>query len=874
MDNKETLAQKYNLDIDDFKMEYIDDIPFNVRTHKCLKHVEIKTVAELLSWSEEELSGLKGFGQGCRNEIENYLNSKVVKKSIREIKIMAEIKKFLPDILNGEFGFENQLSEGAQKKIFRYKEAIDKVDIDLIKRCLYETQAANYVRISLKSFYNMTNSVRKIKDQIQKANGKRLRYLTEYFVNAYTEKNDTKRILLSEYTKSISLEKYIIELYTFDKIDENIEIKEKFVKWCGFNVKEEICQYVKKLQEKEREYEIVCARASGMTLKQVGQQFGVTKERVRQVIVKVQKQFNIWQQQNRILMKIYADLGGDSFLTENKISGYFGENVTLLNFLCKTLESREFIFDPQLDVFIIGDESMAEKVQQYVELLPDAFHRKELCDFITIAYEEKGLSYELVKIAVQKNYKQTGELYHRNRLTREMIYAKILGDFYPNGMHVYDRIELARFRELINQEYKIKITTSDRAMSAVLARIGILCGRGCYRLNNQSFISNDLAEKIREYIESNEAPIFLTNSIFQVFKDKLVEQGIDNKYFLQGILHERYGDQWIFRRDYISKDKEITSVYGSIVSFIEHAKHPVDKKEINRFFPGLPEIVLNFSVSDPEILNLFGAYIHSNKLKISNSEINYLRNKIKDSLVNEGICHCKKIYEIVDRERPELLKNNYVFYPFSMYSLLEYLFRDDYNFSRPFVARKGIEIETINERLKMMMAEKNSITVDEIMNFARMHHFVIYNILDFIDSCNETHLLVNDMDVKRIEVIGMDETIAFFIENKICKEIQGTMPISNLQCINEFPKICVPWTEWLIYSVIKKWSLCLEVAPSANQFRQAIPLIAPKGELKRDNFENIDKRKIGNMVMADDIEDIDNLISDYVIEDIGGSDEL
>ena len=58
-----------------------------------------------------------------------------------------------------------------------------------------------------------------------------------------------------------------------------------------------------------------------------------------------------------------------------------------------------------------------------------------------------------------------------------------------------------------------------------------------------------------------------------------------------------------------------------------------------------------------------------------------------------------------------------------------------------------------------------------------------------------------------------------------------------------------------------------EVKASETQFRQSIPLIAPKGELC---VEKVDDLSInGELTIADDLSDIDNLIEDFDFEELG-----
>ena len=96
----------------------------------------------------------------------------------------------------------------------------------------------------------------------------------------------------------------------------------------------------------------------------------------------------------------------------------------------------------------------------------------------------------------------------------------------------------------------------------------------------------------------------------------------------------------------------------------------------------------------------------------------------------------------------------------------------------------------------------------------------------------------------RIESIGVSEDYAKTIENLILEEINGTEPIYNLDCLYYLDKINVRWNEWLIYSLLNKWSENLEVAASNSQLRASTALVARKGELDIGRFENHDPTNV------------------------------
>jgi len=155
---------------------------------------------------------------------------------------------------------------------------------------------------------------------------------------------------------------------------------------------------------------------------------------------------------------------------------------------------------------------------------------------------------------------------------------------------------------------------------------------------------------------------------------------------------------------------------------------------------------------------------------------------------------------------------------------LEYLFREDYQFSRPYIALRDVTIGRAAERLRDLITSIDEISIADISEFARENRYSIYSMTEYIDSYNETYFFLNHNSIARIETLGVNERHAQEIEALICDEISGTEVIANLECIHRFPSVAVPWNEWLIYSVLKRWSTRLDVGTSNAQLRHATPL--------------------------------------------------
>ena len=866
-------CEKYNLIADEYDGISVTTLPFSVRVINRFMGNGITTVASLLKASPSILMKIKGFGANCLDEVDAYcskLNENDSKPTKQDSKISKRVFpaffEHRDDIALGDFSaFEKyELSGEESEMLQKYQNAYDVLGKNLVFDSInstdkilpliemfsdFQTRMKRYIEI-----WEMANSLPQSRKH-NRAFG---------YINAFTLDENERSLL-----KSIceSEETSLLSMSSTDKVDEisTYILLKKFLKWCAFDLKEEITYLFSTLYTKEKVRTVVELRAKKQTLEQVGQTLGVTRERVRQIEAKAKRLFSRLHSRIRIISKISAERNGDSILTPVEIESYCDEHTLELLFLLQSFESANYTYDRQLDVFIVGDDSITGRVQSSIEALPNIVKANQLNLVLSETAEESDVPLEMLEKAFLDAYRLTGEVYHRYRLSLATIYERVLEAHYPQGFKAYDSAEIQRFREIVADEYgDVGLPANDHALTSRVASICILCGKGIYRLKNKDYLPRQLANKICDYIENNENTIFLTNTLFSIFEDELLAVGIDNKYFLQGVLHEQFADKFVFRRDYISKDADVTSVYSAVVDFINKSNFPVSKAQIQDAFPGITEIVINLSVSDPNILNYFGEYLHASKLNILETEKAYLFNVVENLVADGEAHHGKELYEVISNEKPEILTRNAAMYPFSAFSVIEFLFRDKFHFSRPFFAMNGIEIDRPAERLHDLIYSNDKFTVTEISEFGRENHFQIYSLLEYVNDCNDEFLLIDDDTMMKIELTGINENIANQVENIILNSISETTPIKNLSIWAELPSINIPWTEWLIYSVVFKWGTKLLSATSSNQFRLSVPLVAPIENYDPTAFKDIDKGDTAGSFVADDLSDMDALLEDIM----------
>lgn len=871
-----SFAEMYGIVAEEYEGVSVTSFPFSARVINRFMGNEITTVRLLLESTPEMLMGMKGFGRTCLEEVESFCakieNGEAVVKSKAQLSdCRANVfRPYANRIMCGDFNFENEidLAESDQILLEKYKEGFDLLGEELASECVTQPEIIHPILDMLIDFNNRMKRYIEVRKLIESLPRHR-KYNKAYpYINAYTqndiEKQELQNLCKSENTTLIEL----INIVDVER-DKDYLILTRFLKWCNFDLRTEIKDLFEKLYPNERSRKVIQDRANKYTLEQVGLELGITRERVRQIESKTKRTFSRYHKHVRVISKISAERNGDQILTPAEIGEYCGQEIRELLFLLQSCEGVNYTYDRQLDVFVLGSDSISERVNQYIEGLPDIVRIDQLANILSAAEEDDELPAETVEKAFMDAYRITGNLYHRYRLSLATIYKKILEKFYPNGLRIYDANEIKRFRATISNEYgDVGLPQNDRALAARIASICILCGRGVYKLRQEKYIPKELASRIHKYIIDGNSPIFMTNTLFSVFEDELTEAGVTNKYYLQGILHELFEDEFSFRRDYVSKDAGVTSVYSAIVEYIKKSQYPISKALVQTEFPGITEIVINFATSDPNILNYFGEYLHASHLKLTDLDKDYLHSLLCRLLSDGQALHSKDVFDIINHERAEILKRNAALSQYSSFSILEYLFRDEFQFSRPYIALSGIDIGRPAERLHDLIYSVDEFEISEITDFAKENRYQIQSILEFVNSCNDEFLLINKTTMMRISMIGASKEVAVIVDEMLSTKIERVIPIYDISVWSSFPKLNVPWTEWLLYSLLNKWGEKVEVSTSSNQFRMAVPLIAPAGTMDTSMFGDITIDKQTDSIKIDDLDDIDALLEDIIDDDI------
>lgn len=870
-----SFAKQFNIEASDYKKVYIADVPFSVRQSNALLKAGCRTLENLLDMTIDELYSIKNLGKTSIDGIIDYLIKmdfdQLTQSNVHVLESnVIPFRKYKQEILAGDFiKIDDQSLD--ETVIEKFKMAYEDVDYDLVKICINEPEKIKPYAEMLNSWIFKRNKVIEAYDRIPsyRLKNKAIGYI-EAFANFYLDWED---LLFDNFRTDENLEDFLKK--TIYGGWKNVT---HFISWCAKDIRKAADEFIIEQLKNYRNLEIVKYRKEGKTLDEIGTLFGVTRERIRQIELKMRRKACLWAKSNNILRLILADLNSKNVITERDFEKLLGENGNLLFYLLADndeAETDDFVFNNVYRVFLVGEDLDFLDEEEYVDKLPIIFPDRDYQEIIQDALTNNSdISEEQLKIVLAYEYQLIDGFYKRKhgKISITTIYGEVLRNHFEKGIHAHLEQDIDRFKKYVQTDFGLDISKkSDRSIYANLARIGVICDRGTICPKRENYISEELREKIHQYIIENKNPLIFINSIFSIFEEELNACGIDNRYFLQGVLKEEFSREFYITKDYISREPVTNTIYTSVVDYIKTFSFPIPKEQIFNEFPGLSEIMLNFAVAnDSGIMNYFGQYMHIDQLKLLSFDKVYLNKTMNQILADKKPHHDEEIFRYIKTDNPGLLNRIYITFPYSLYSFLECLYGEDYQFARPYIARNDVEIGNPYEQIKEYIIGEECIDIEDVLGIAKELHYQVNSILEFLKSFSDTHILISNEQIATLNYIGINSQVYEDLEMTIANEIQETVPIRELKCLHLLKKLNVPWTDWLIYSIVNKYGKRLETEVSNNQFRFAVPLISPKGQMNVKKYIQFKPESSGTFRTADNLDNIDDLIANLIDEEIEG----
>lgn len=534
------------------------------------------------------------------------------------------------------------------------------------------------------------------------------------------------------------------------KISSNLmPAAEDFLCWSGFDLESDINEMRRDMEKHENWWDILKRRAGGETLESISKTHGLTRERIRQISVRCVEEFAN-RDGERLLGKIYAMENGREVIRREELTRYFGDDMEAYFYMFQQIadQSTLFRYHEKLASFVFGtrhDEALRQ-AGLFVNEMPSVFPDQQLQSYLDQAASRK-LEESTVLATIRSVYEYRGNSWHRGKVRIHNVCSGIMERFYPEGVYIYDKETLAEFRRHAEEIYgtAVQLPPQDHALTAVIGRIGMLCGRGIYRPVKHRVIPPQLLEEIKTYMREAGQQSYMFNTLFSVFREKLLAYGVDNRFYLQGVLKADLGEGYEFTRDYVTETGKVTKIQDIIVEAVKEYDEPVTKVELSGRFQGVPDIAISYALMTPDVVNYFGSYMHLSRLKITEEEKNAIIAEA-DEMIRDGRPHtAEELLNICQKKYPEVLSRIFIRTQFAMYSFLGCIAPGRYEMDRPQIARldseggRAMQAKRQEELAARKPREKNQ-------RPRRMASFE--EVVDYVSSCGLKGTSVNALHSK------------------------------------------------------------------------------------------------------------------------------
>lgn len=400
-------------------------------------------------------------------------------------------------------------------------------------------------------------------------------------------------------------------------------------------------------------------------------------------------------------------------------------------------------------------------------------------------------------------YQQSENFLHRGRLTVVFMCEYVLKNRFQAGFKIADDFEADRFRQYMVELFGTcakSITT--RAIDADVGRLGVLCDRGKYIHPDYLVVDPSVIDTINDYIEASPRSLIPYGELFDALKEKFDGTQITNRFLLQGAL-KKYGCRFSTGRDFVRKTKSVTFV-DELESFVSD-RGIVHKSEIFAEFTSLGEAGLGQVVSrSANVFNIDnGYYIHAEQFDIQPEDYEMLRGYLSEAC-KEIPVNIRSVYDAVAEQFPEFMYRNDFEDRNKLFAALNYMFREEFSFSRPYIAKLGVNDISNRSVILQHIEDYDSIEIEELIDICDENgiHYVAPAYLcqmiapDFI-RVNRTTLMRRELTGITDEVIERANSII-----RDLLEVNGYIVGSKVNDFLWYPQIDIDWTEFLLENLI------------------------------------------------------------------------
>jgi hypothetical protein len=181
------------------------------------------------------------------------------------------------------------------------------------------------------------------------------------------------------------------------------------------------------------------------------------------------------------------------------------------------------------------------------------------------------------------------------------------------------------------------------------------------------------------------------------------------------------------------------------------------------------------------------------------------------------------LFDTLKKELPAIIEEINITDSYFLFSILEEFWADKFEFRRPFFAKVGVPIAKQDERIKEFVAVNAETDMSDLRGYINENSFVVNSLLELVDNLNDVVIYKNKDTLVRIDDTGLNDEIQVEIDSFLDAQIGKNKLPSEIKDFCKLPDIGIEWNDWLLYSVVKKWSKKYTAITTHNMYKMAEP---------------------------------------------------
>jgi hypothetical protein len=251
---------------------------------------------------------------------------------------------------------------------------------------------------------------------------------------------------------------------------------------------------------------------------------------------------------------------------------------------------------------------------------------------------------------------------------------------------------------------------------------------------------------------------------------------------------------------------ERRSIREQIEDYIKNKQAEVTKYELLEKFSGIAGYTIDQAIALNKNLLLWdrASYLHASKLVI-NQEAKERIKGILDSSVVMGTISSRELFEMIFYKEPKFISDNGIENYNALFSVLNLLFSDRYEFSRPYVALKGSENMNTRDQVREYLSNFDEISLSDLKTYLEDKKIRVLNFSKLVESVSDEYIRADEDLLLKVGSMNISEETYLEIEKNI-GVLMGDKGYLSPRLIEEFllfPNIGRKWTQYLIVSLVK-----------------------------------------------------------------------